>query len=75
MNGHHNVLEAIAPALTYGGATSAVTMYGLSLGDMGVIVSMVCAVIGVGLQIYVAREKVRAIRRETQRDVTEARSK
>ena len=43
-----------APVITYGGAGSTVLIWGLHLSDWAAIVSMIIAVCGFGLQIYVA---------------------
>lgn len=42
-----------APAITYTGATSTLVFWGLHISDMAAIVSTLCAVAGVLLQIYV----------------------
>lgn len=46
------VLES-GPGITYAGAGSTLVFWGLHLSDIAAIVSTLCAVIGVGLQIYV----------------------
>ena len=43
-----------APVLTYGGTGSAVVFYGLHISEIGVIISALASVCGVGLQFYLA---------------------
>ena len=45
----------VAQGATYGGAASAVTIWGLSLADWAALISMAVAVAGLALQIYLAR--------------------
>lgn len=46
------VLES-GPTVTYAGAGSTLVFWGLHISDIAAIISTLCAVIGVGLQIYV----------------------
>lgn len=46
------VLES-GPTVTYTGAGSTLVFWGLHISDIAAIISTLCAVIGVGLQIYV----------------------
>lgn len=57
-----------APVLTYSGSTTALFFWGLHLSDIGVIVSSVASVCGVGLQFYVAISRARASRRQQETD-------
>lgn len=48
-----------APIATYFATTSAVILWGLHISDIGVIVSSIASVCGVGLQFYLAFHKRR----------------
>lgn len=43
----------------YGGTASAFTLWGLNLSELGVIVSALVAVVGLGLQLYVMLRRER----------------
>lgn len=60
MNEQHaqRVMDS-APVITYGGAGGTMLIWGLHLSDWAAIVSMVIAVFGFALQIYVVRRKSR----------------
>jgi len=48
-----------AATVTHGGACGALACWSLSLGDLSVIVSMVVSITGLGIQLYMARRKIR----------------
>lgn len=50
------------PFVTYGGAASTVVIWGLHLSELAAIVSAGVAIIGLGVQIWVARTKVRLMK-------------
>lgn len=52
-----------AHVLTYGAAGTTVVFWGLSLGDLGVLVSMVCTVCGVLIQVASVVYKLRGMDR------------
>lgn len=60
----HPILEQAATAATYGGATSAAVFWGLHLSDIGVIVSVLVAVLGFAVNTWA---RVRSDRRERER--------
>ena len=47
-------LDQVAQAATYGGATAAAVFWGLSVSDIGVIVSATVAVVGLTFHIYLS---------------------
>lgn len=49
-------------AVTYGGAASTFVIWGLHLSDVAAIVSACVALAGLGVQIWVARTKVKVMR-------------
>lgn len=55
----HHVTEKLSEVATYGGATSAGILWGLQISDIGVIVSVVVAVLGfaVSLWFHITRER------------------
>lgn len=56
--------------MTLGGTASSFAFWGLHLSDIGVIVSSLASVCGVGLQFYVAMSRAKAAKRqqETRQD-------
>lgn len=57
-------LEAIAPVATYSGATVSAVFWGLSISDLGIIISTTVAVLGFLAHIWLSiRRERRAIER------------
>jgi tellurite resistance protein TehA-like permease len=48
-----------APVMTYGGTAGATVFYGLHISELGVIVSALASICGVGLQFYLAFRTIR----------------
>lgn len=53
-------------AVTYGSAGATFVIWGLHLSDVAAIVSASVAIIGLGVQIWVARTKVRLMKQRMQ---------
>ncbi len=64
----HKVMEHAA-AVTYTGSASTVLLWGLHVSDVAVIISCTATVVGVGLQVWVAVNKVRLMRRSQRWDI------
>ena len=52
-------IMTVASVANYGGAGTAVIVWGLSLPEWAAVVSMTVAVLGFGLQVYLAARVVR----------------
>jgi hypothetical protein len=64
MSAHTILAHAEIEAVTvFGGTGVTVALWGLHVSDVGVIFSAAASVIAVGIQYWVAREKVKALRR------------
>lgn len=55
---HMNAINAV----TYGSAASTIVIWGLRLSDIAAIVSACVAIAGLGVQIWVARNRVQLMR-------------
>lgn len=64
MDAHSNLNNV--SAFTYTAAASTGFFWGLNISDLCVIVSAMAAVVGVGLQWWVARTKVQLMKRSQQ---------
>lgn len=53
-----------AHVITYGAASSSLVIWGLHLSEWGVLVSMLCAICGVAVQLYAAQRKLRWLERQ-----------
>lgn len=52
-----------APAITYGGAAGTIAFWGLNVSEICAIISTLVAVIGLGMQIWLASKRLRAVER------------
>lgn len=64
----HRVMEHAA-VVTYGSAGTTFVFLGLHVNEIAAIVSACCALVGVGLQAYVAITKIRLMRRSKRWDM------
>lgn len=53
-----------APVATYGGAAASVTFWGLQVSEVCAIISTLVAIIGLGLQFWVAARRIKKLERQ-----------
>lgn len=62
MNAHtFKTITDNAPVVTYGGTAASVVFWGLQVNEICAIISTVIAILGLGLQFYLAMHRIRRL--------------